>query len=51
MTADALTKIVLAMRHEARPILRKHQARTFLFSGETAACEFLEGYETKRCQA
>jgi thiamine biosynthesis lipoprotein len=51
MTADALTKIVLAMRHEARPILRKHQARAFLFSGETAACEFLDGYETKRRQA
>jgi thiamine biosynthesis lipoprotein len=51
MTADALTKIVLAMRHAARPILRKHRARAFLFSGETAACEFLDGYETKRRQA
>jgi thiamine biosynthesis lipoprotein len=51
MTADALTKIALAMRHEARPILRKHRARAFLFSGETAACEFLDGYETKRRQA
>lgn len=51
MTADALTKIVLAMSHEARPILRKHRARAFLFSGETAACEFLDGYETKRRQA
>ena len=51
MTADALTKIVLAMRHEARPILRKHRARAFLFSGETAACKFLDGYETKRRQA
>jgi thiamine biosynthesis lipoprotein len=51
MTADALTKIVLAMRHEARPILRKHRARAFLFSGQTAVCEFLDGYETKRRQA
>lgn len=51
MTADALTKIALAMRHEARPILRKHQARAFLFSGESPGCEFLDGYETKRHQA
>jgi thiamine biosynthesis lipoprotein len=51
MTADALTKIALAMRHEARPILRKYRARAFLFSGETAACEFLDGYETKYHQA
>jgi thiamine biosynthesis lipoprotein len=51
VTADALTKIALAMRHEARPILRKHRARAFLFSGETAACKFLDGYETKRRQA
>jgi len=51
MTADALTKIVLAMRHEARPILRNNRARAFLFSGETALCEFLDGHETKRRQA
>lgn len=29
MTADALTKLVLTMRHEAEPILRRHQARAF----------------------
>jgi len=51
MTADALTKIVLAMRQEARPILRKNGARAFLFNGETAVCEFLDGHETKRRQA
>jgi thiamine biosynthesis lipoprotein len=51
MTADALTKVVLALRDEARPILRKHRARAFLFSGETAVCEFLDGYEAKRRKA
>jgi thiamine biosynthesis lipoprotein len=29
MTADALTKLVLTRRHEAQPILRRHQARAF----------------------
>jgi thiamine biosynthesis lipoprotein len=51
MTADALTKIALTMRHEARPILRKHQARAFLFIGESALCEIWDGHETKRHQA
>jgi thiamine biosynthesis lipoprotein len=29
MTADALTKLVLAIRHEAEPILRRYQAQAF----------------------
>jgi thiamine biosynthesis lipoprotein len=51
MTADALTKIVLAMGHEARPILRKYHSRAFLFNGEAAVCQLLDEYETTRYQA
>lgn len=39
MTADALTKIVLAMRDDARPILDRHQAGSFLLSSDSSFCE------------
>ncbi|MBA3963324.1 MAG: FAD:protein FMN transferase [Chthoniobacterales bacterium] len=48
MTADALTKAVLIMRDEAIPLLRKHQARAILLSGNSAEWESLRGNETRR---
>jgi thiamine biosynthesis lipoprotein len=51
MTADALTKAVLLMRHEARSLLRRHQASAMLLSGDSSLCESVGGYEVKRHQA
>jgi len=51
MTADALTKVVFAMRDGARPILDRHQAGSFLLSGDSSACELCNGHGTQRHQA
>ena len=51
MTADALTKIVFAMREGARQILDRHQAGSFLLSGDSSAVELCNGYGTQRHQA
>jgi FAD:protein FMN transferase len=51
MTADALTKLVLTMRHEAEPILRRHWARVLLLNGDPGMSESLDRYETKRRKA
>ncbi|HXA09451.1 MAG TPA: FAD:protein FMN transferase [Chthoniobacterales bacterium] len=39
MTADALTKIVLALRDDARPILDRYRAGAFIFVGDSSFCE------------
>lgn len=51
MTADALTKIALAMREEARSILNRHHAEAFLLHSEFPTCRFLNKDGTQRCQA
>ena len=51
MTADALTKLVLTMRSEAKPILRRHHARAFLLNGDPWMSECLGEHEAKRHQA
>lgn len=40
MKADALTKVVFAMREEARPILARHRADSFLLGNDFPFCEF-----------
>jgi thiamine biosynthesis lipoprotein len=39
MTADALTKIALAMGNDASPILNRHRAGSFLLSDDSTACD------------
>ncbi|HEY2139012.1 MAG TPA: FAD:protein FMN transferase, partial [Chthoniobacterales bacterium] len=47
MTADALTKIVMVMRDQARPILDRHKAETFILQGEKPTCRFLHGHRAQ----
>jgi hypothetical protein len=51
MTADALTKVVFAMRDEARPILDRHRAGSFLLSVDSSFCELGNGNSIQRLQA